>query len=154
MKKTVASLLLLSVFSMNVNADPVQECMVKAKVFQNPSALAGAANFCMQGYFDSLKAAADACRADAATKTFVDASYAGCQASLIFGLREQIGICKDEAKDLLKEKDELTNRVSAGAGAGCEKLTEQAAGICRENANKFTGIAKSAATSACETAGL
>lgn len=154
MKKTVASLVLLSVFCINANADPVQECIVKAKIFQNPSALAGAADVCMQGYFDSLKAAADACRADAATKTFVDAEYAGCQGSLILGLRDQIGMCRDEAKRLLKEQDELTTRVSAGAGAGCEQLSNQATEICRENANKFTGLAQSAATTACKTAGL
>ncbi len=154
MKKTVASLVFLGVFCINANADLVQECMVKAKIFQNPSALAGAADVCMQGYFDSLKAAAEACRADAATQTFVDASFAACQASLIFGLMDQVGICRDEAKNLLKAKDELTNRVSTGAGAGCVKLVEQATGICRENANKFTGLAQSAATSACKSAGL
>ncbi len=57
--------------------------MVKAKIFQTPSALASAADVCMKGYFDSLKAAADACRADAAIQMFVDASFAACQASLI-----------------------------------------------------------------------
>ena len=154
MKKISASLVLFGAFCMNANADPVQECMVKAKIFQNPSALAGAAEVCMQGYFDSLKAEADACRADAAAKTFVDAEYAACQGSLILGLRDQVGICNDEAKGLLKEKDELTTRVSTGAGAGCEKLAQQATEICRENANKFTGLAQSAATTACKTAGL
>ena len=154
MKKTLTSLVLFSAFCMNVNADPVQECMVKAKIFQNPSALAGAADVCMQGYFDSLKAEADTCRADAAAKTFVDAEYAACQGSLILGLRDQIRICEDEAKGLLKEKDELTTRVSAGAATGCEKLSEQATEICRENANKFAGLAQSAATTACKTAGL
>jgi hypothetical protein len=154
MKKSVVSLVILGSFYMTANADRVQECMVKAKIFQNPSALAGAADVCMQEYFDGLKAEADACRVDASTKTFVDVEYAGCQGSLILGLRDQIGICKDEANGLLKENDELTARVSAGAGAGCEKLSEQVTEICRENANKFTGLARSAATTACKTAGL
>jgi hypothetical protein len=128
--------------------------MVKAKTYQNPSAMAGAADICMQGYFDSLKADADACRAEASTKTFADASYAGCQASLILALRKQIGVCRDEAEDLLKEKDDLTALVKQGAGAGCEKLVDQAAEICRDNANKFSGLAQSAAMTACEQAGL
>ncbi len=49
---------------------------------------------------------------------------------------------------------EVSTRISTGAGTGCVKLVEQATGICRENANKFTGLAQSAATSACKSAGL
>ena len=154
MRKKVVSLVLLGLFCINANATPVQECMVKAKIFQNPSALAGAAEICMQGYFASLEAQAKACRADAATKTFADASYAACQASLIFDLREQVDICKDEARDLLTDKNDLTVRVSEGANSGCTKLAEQATEICRDNANKFSGLAQSAAMTACEGAGL
>lgn len=154
MKTTLTSLFILLVLTIHAAADPVQECVVKAKTFQNPSALAGAAEICMQGYFDSLEADASACRTEAETKPLAGAEFAACQASLILGLRNQIDLCQQEAGSLLKESDELTMRVKSGAGSGCERLVQQAYGMCRASAAEFSGLAESAAITACEAAGL
>ena len=154
MNRTLIGVTFLAGLCGQVNAVPVPECTVKAKIFQNPSAMAGAAETCMQRYFEGLEADADACRAEASEATLPAASYAACQATLIFDLREQIGGCRDEAQNLLEQNDELTSLVKDGAAAGCEKLVAQAASICRENAGKFDGLAESTAMTACEQAGL
>ncbi len=154
MKITLTSLFILLIPAMHAAADPVQECVVKAKTFQNPSALAGAAELCMEGYFESLESDATACRTEAATKPLAGAEFAACQASLILGLRNQIDVCQREARSLLKESDDMTMRVKSGAGVGCNRLVQRATEICRENAAKFSGLAESAATTACEAAGL
>lgn len=135
-------------------ASSVQECMGKVKMFQNPSAMAGAAEICMQTHFDNLKEAADTCRQEAAAKAIPSASYAACQASLIFELAGQVDECEDEAEKLLTGGGEMQNQVIEGAKLGCQKLAQQAAAICLENANKFSGLAQSAAVTACEQAGF
>ena len=135
-------------------ASSVQECMGKVKMFQNPSAMAGAAEVCMQTHFDNLKEDADTCRQEAAAKAIPSASYAACQTSLIFELAGQVDECEDEADKLLTGEGEMQNQVIEGAKLGCQKLGQQAAAICLENANKFTGLAQSAAVTACEQAGF
>ena len=135
-------------------ASSVQECMGKVKMFQNPSAMAGAAEVCMQTHFENLKHAADTCRQEAAGKAIPSASYAACQTSLIFELAGQVDECEDEAEELLTGEGEMQNQVIEGAKLGCQKLAQQAAAICLENANKFSGLAQSAAVTACEQAGF
>jgi hypothetical protein len=135
-------------------ASSVQECMGKVKMFQNPSAMAGGAEVCMQIHFDNLNEAADTCRQEAAAKAIPSASYAACQASLIFELAEQVDDCRKEAEKLLTGDGEMQNQVIEGAKLGCQKLAEQAAAICIKNANKFSGLAQSTAIAACEQAGL
>lgn len=154
MRKSVIGLFCIVLSALSAQADTVQDCMLKAKIFQNPSALAGAADLCNQAYFENLKDMADTCRAEAATKTLPGAEYAACQASLILGLDRHVRICEEEAEGLLEGGDALTAQIKAGAASGCRQLVGQATEICRENANKFTGLAQSAATSACEVAGF
>ncbi len=154
MKSILLSFALISVSVTGANANSVPECMVHAKTLQNPSALAGAAQVCMTVYFDSLRTEAEACRAHAEKKTLPGAEFAACQATLILGLRDQIDTCHREASNLYREGDELTARVSGGAKSGCFGLSEQATKLCRDNAEKFSGLAEAAAEGACEAAGL
>lgn len=124
------------------------------KMFQNPSAMAGAAEMCMQTQFENLKSAADACRTEASTKAVPQVSNAACQTSLIFDLISKVNDCKKEAKELLQGDGPLLESVKQGANSGCKRLSDRAAVICRENAAKFGGLAQSAAITACEQAGL
>lgn len=154
MKQIVITLIILLGLNVSAHASPLQECMGQAKMFQNPSAMAGAADICMHIHFENLKTAADTCRTEASTKTIPGASYAACQTSLIFDLVGQVDDCEKEAQELLQGEGEVLEAVKQGAITGCESLAENAAAICRDNANKFSGIAQSAALSACEQAGL
>jgi hypothetical protein len=138
-----------------VAEDSIEECMVSAKVLQNPSALAGAAEVCMQNYFDVLSAEANECREQAATKKLSGPELAACQATLILGLRDQIETCREQAEDLSGEDNALASQVGAGAINGCEQLVEQSKKICRDNATKFSsGLGQSTAEGACKAAGL
>lgn len=154
MKQLIISLGIVLGLNVTVHASSLQECMVQAKMFQNPSAMAGAADICMHMDFENLKIDADSCRSEASTKTIPAASYAACQTSLIFDLIGKVDDCEDEAEELLQGKGEVLKAVKQGALAGCERLAERAGEICRENANKFSGISQSAAVTACEQAGL
>ncbi len=154
MKQLIISLGIVLWLNVTVHASSLQECMVQAKMFQNPSAMAGAADICMHIHFENLNTAADTCRSEASTKTIPGASYAACQTSLIFDLVGQVNDCEDEADDLLQGEGEVLEAVKQGAITGCERLAERAAAICRENADKFHVLAKSAAMSACEQGGL
>ena len=93
-------------------------------------------------------------RQEAAAKAIPSASYAACQASLIFELAEQVDDCRNEAEKLFTGNGEMQNQVIEGAKRGCQKLAEQAAEICENNANTFSGLAQSTAIVACEQAGL
>ncbi len=138
-----------------IAAESVQQCMVHAKILQNPCALAGAAAVCMQSYFDELTAEANACRDEAALKALPGPEYAACQAALILGLRDQVEICREEADGLSDRDDLLAARVGAGAANGCNALVEEAKAICRDNAAKFSSnLAQTAADAACDAAGL
>lgn len=155
--KLIPSLLLFAVICLlpkESTAASVQECMGQVKMFQTPSAMAGAAEICMQAHFDNLKSAADSCREQAALKSIPSASFAACQASLIFELAGQVDECEAEAEGLLTGSGALLNQLIDGAKRGCQKLAQQAAEICHENGNKFSGLAQSAAITACEQAGL
>jgi len=154
MRAVMVSLAILASTGAVATAESVPECMVHAKILQNPSALAGAAEFCMQTYFGNLKADADACRAEAAAKPLAGAELVACQAALIFGLHDQIELCRQEANDLKGANNELATQVGLGADIGCDSLVKQAAEICGDSAKKFNGLAQSAAESACEAAGL
>lgn len=154
MKKIVFILIVLLGLYGSAHALSLQECMGQVKMFQNPSAMAGAAEICMQIHFENLKTAADKCRSEANTKTIPGASHAACQASLISDLIGQVNDCEKEAKDLLQGKGEVLESVKRGANSGCKRLAEQAAVICRENANRFDGLSQSAAMTACKQAGF
>ncbi len=138
-----------------VAANSIEECMVRAKVVQNPSALAGAAEVCMQNYFAVLSAEADDCREEAATKKLSGPELAACQGTLILGLREQVEMCREQAEGLSSEDNALASQVGAGAIKGCDQLAEQSRKICRDNAGKFSsGLGQSTAEGACKAAGL
>ena len=157
LKKALISLIIISgicLIAQTSLALSVQECMGKVKMFQNPSAMAGAAEICMQTHFDNLKEAADTCRQEAAGKAIPSASYAACQAEMIFELADQVDECENEAEKLLTGSGEMQSHVIGGAKLGCQRLAEQALAICLENANKFSGLAQSAAVTACEQAGF
>lgn len=154
MKNIMITLIILLGLHVSAHASSVQECMGMAKMFQNPSAMAGAADMCMQTHLENLKFAAEACRTEASTKAVPEVSYAACQASLIFDLINQVGDCEKEAKELLQGDGQILESVKKGANSGCKRLAERVAVICRENAAKFEGFAQSAAMTACKQAGL
>ena len=156
MKTLLTSLVLfLSSALAAVAANAVEECMVRVKVLQNPAALVGAAEICMQNYFDALSDEADNCRQEAANKKLSGAELAACQATLILGLREQVETCRDQAEDLSGDANPLVSQVGAGAISGCDQLVEQSGKICRDNAAKFSsGLVQSTAEGACKAAGL
>ena len=156
MKSLLISLaLFLSSAFAAVASNSVEECMDRVKVLQNPSALVGAAQICMQNYFDALSAEADDCREEAATKKLSGPELAACQATLILGLREQVEICREQAEGLSSEDNAFASQVGAGAINGCDKLVEQSTKICRDNAAKFSsGLGQSTAEGACKAAGL
>lgn len=154
MKHLVITLIILLGLHVPTHASSLQECMGQAKMFQNPSAMAGAADICMHIHFENLKTDADTCRSEASKKAIPSASYAACQTSLIFNLIGQVDDCEEEAKELLQGTGEVLKSVKQGANSGCKRLAERAAVICRENANKFKGLAQSTAMTACEQAGL
>ena len=154
MKTPILGVALLVASLTAAQANSLPACMVHAKTLQNPSALAGAAEVCMGIYCDELSAAAEVCRVEAAAKALPGAEFAACQATLIIGLRKQIETCRIEANSLSGENSDLIARVTSGAEAGCSALTRQATQLCRDNARTFSGVAKAAAETACEAAGL
>lgn len=156
MKSLIATLIIICSSAVAAGAaNSIEECMVHAKALQNPSALTGAAEVCMQNYFDVLSAEADDCRAEAAEKTLSGPELAACQADLILGLRDQLEMCTDEAEKLGETGNELAVQVGVGANQGCDRLRQQSEKICRDNAAKFSSsIAQSTAEGACKAAGL